>query len=73
MSNWLVVTGITFAVFFTEALIHYNYGIRESRNENMSFKNFQIPKGTSLLTMATIVIVASTISGSLITYTQTKM
>ncbi len=73
MKHWFMVSGITFAVFFTEALIHYNYGILETENKPFTLKNFRFPKGNSLLKISTIVIVASTLSGSLITYAENKL
>jgi len=73
MSNWYIVSGITFAVFLTEALIHYNYGLSESSNQSISFSNFKFPKGNRLLIMAGIVMLASTIIGSLITFTENKL
>jgi len=53
-----------------EALIHYNYGILETVKGNFTWDTFvdefKIPKGKSALKMASIVLVASTISGILI-------
>ena len=43
--HFIVVSGVTFAVFFTEALIHYNYGILESKNMPFKWENFVMPKG----------------------------
>lgn len=52
MKNTLIVSGITFGVFFTEALIHYNYGILETKDIPFSwdsfFEDFTFPKGKSL-------------------------
>ena len=62
---WLV-SGVTFVVFFTEALIHYNYGILESKNLPFAISNFTIPKGKSLLKMSAIVVGASFLSGMVI-------
>ena len=62
---WLV-SGVTFIVFFTEALIHYNYGILESKNMPFKWENFVMPKGKSLVKMATLVVVASVVSGVII-------
>ena len=73
MNNWFIVSGITFAVFLTEALIHYNYGLSDSTNQSINFSNFKFPKGNRLLMMAGIVMVASTISGSLITFAEHKL
>tara|TARA_R110000824_G_scaffold344543_1_gene531152 strand:+ start:1917 stop:2141 length:225 start_codon:yes stop_codon:yes gene_type:complete len=73
MKNWFIVSGITFVVFFGEAIIHYNYGIRESRNETLKLNNLTFPKGKSLIKMSAIVVVASVISGSLVTYVENKL
>ena len=64
--NFLIISGVTFAVFFTEALIHYNYGILESKNMPFKWENFVMPQGKSLVKMATLVIVASVVSGIII-------
>lgn len=68
--HFFVVSGVTFAVFFMEALIHYNYGILESRNLKFSWdtikEDWTMPKGKNLLKMASIVLVASTLSGMII-------
>lgn len=64
--NFIIISGVTFAVFFTEALIHYNYGILESKNMPFKWENFTIPTGKSLMKMTSIVLVASTLSGFII-------
>jgi hypothetical protein len=64
--NFLIISGVTFAVFFTEALIHYNYGILESKNMAFKWENFIMPKGKSLIKMSAIVLVASALSGVII-------
>ena len=64
--HFIVVSGVTFAVFFTEALIHYNYGMLESKNMPFKWENFVMPKGKSLVKMATLVVVASFVSGLII-------
>tara|TARA_R110000803_G_scaffold173093_1_gene235827 strand:+ start:449 stop:685 length:237 start_codon:yes stop_codon:yes gene_type:complete len=73
----LVITGITFAVFMAEALIHYNYGILETVKGNFTWNTFvdefKIPKGKSFLKMASIVGVASFISGELITMAEKNL
>ena len=73
MKDWFVISGITFAVFLTEALIHYNYGINESSNQPISLSNFKFPNGSRFIVMAGIVMVASTISSSLITFVENKL
>ena len=65
-SHFWIVSGVTFCVFFGEALIHYNYGILESKNLPWRISNFTIPKGKSLLKMSAIVVIASVISGMVI-------
>ncbi len=64
--HFWVASGVTFAVFFTEALIHYNYGILETKNLPFNISNFTFPKGKSLAKMCGIVIVASALSGYVI-------
>ena len=68
---WLV-SGVTFAIFFTEAIIHYNYGILESKNLPFSLSNFTFPKGKSLLKMSAIVVSASFLSGYVINSIEQK-
>jgi len=62
-THFVVVTGVTFIVFMTEALLHYNQGISESKRIPLTWSNFSIPTGKKLLHMAGIVILASTLSG----------
>ena len=64
--HFWIVSGVTFCVFFTEALIHYNYGILESKNLPFAISNFTFPKGKSLLKMSAIVVGASFLSGMVI-------
>jgi hypothetical protein len=61
--HFWIVSGVTFGVFFTEALIHYNYGILETKNLPFSLSNFTLPKGKSLMKMGMIVLTASVLSG----------
>jgi len=72
----IIVGVVTFGVFFGEALIHYNYAILETLNKKFDWKdfttNFQIPQGKSLLKMATIVMIASTISSVIIKEVEAK-
>jgi|TARA_R110000751_G_scaffold97182_1_gene189128 hypothetical protein len=71
-NHFWIVSGVTFGVFFTEALIHYNYGILESKDLPFSISNFTIPKGKSLLKMSAIVVVASALSGVIINRMEQK-
>jgi len=77
MKNTFIISGITFGVFFTEALIHYNYGILETKNIPFSwdsfFEDFTIPKGKSLLKMSAIVGVAAVLSGKLISVAEDRL
>jgi len=77
MKNTLIVSGITFGVFFTEALIHYNYGILETKNIPFSwdsfFEDFTFPRGKSLLKMSAIVGVAAVLSGKLISVAEDRL
>ena len=73
MKHWVIITGITFVVFFAEAVVHYNYGIRKTLDLPLTLKNFQIPQGKDLYKMGAIVIVASTLSGGLISFAEKRM
>jgi|TARA_Y100000310_G_C20491296_1_gene719342 hypothetical protein len=70
--HFWIVSGVTFAVFFTEALIHYNYGILESKNLPFQISNFTFPKGKSLVKMSIIVVTASALSGMIISRLEQK-
>lgn len=77
MKHGIIVSGITFVVFFTEALIHYNYGILETKNIPFSwdsfFEDFTVPKGKSLMKMSAIVGVAAILSGKLISVAESRL
>ncbi len=68
-----VITGIVFAVFMTEALIHYS--MAESKSERKTFLDAfkSLPDKNELWTMAAIVMTASIISGLLIGEAERKM
>jgi hypothetical protein len=72
-NHFWIVSGVTFTVFFTEALIHYNYGIMETKNLPFSISNFTFPTGKSLAKMSAIVLVASSLSGYLITALEDRL
>jgi hypothetical protein len=55
----LVVWPVTFAVFFLEALMHYNIG------KGTLNKNFQLPGGRDVAKILVVLFVASAISSSL--------
>ena len=76
MEKWkkqTVITGIVFAVFMAEALVHYS--MAESKSERKSFKDAwkTLPTGSELITMAGIVMMASIISGILISEAEKVM
>lgn len=58
----IIVTGITFGVFMTEALIHYNMGVAQSEGE---FK-LRMPPPKELAKIAAVTGAFSIISGLLI-------
>jgi hypothetical protein len=58
----LIVTGITFGVFMTEAIIHYNMGMAESGGQ---FK-LRMPPPKELAKIAAVTGAFSIISGLLI-------
>ena len=68
-----VITGIVFAVFMTEALIHYS--MAESKLQRKTFLDAfkTLPDKSELWTMAAIVMTASIISGLLISEAERKM
>ncbi len=76
MERWkkeFVVTGIVFAVFMTESLVHYS--MAEAKSEGKSFKDAwkTLPDRNELLKMAAIVMTARIISGILISEAQKVM
>jgi hypothetical protein len=72
MPNFFLVSAITFGVFFAEALIHYNYGILETKHLPVKISNFTFPKGKSLLKMTSIVVIASVLSGAIVAKVEQK-
>jgi hypothetical protein len=61
-----LVTGITFGVFMTEALIHYNMGRMKEENEEGKRVSFQLPPPEELVKIAAVTGAFSVISGVLI-------
>lgn len=58
----LTATLVTFGVFTTEALLHYNLGARKNPNET---RKFVLPPPKDFAKLAGIVLVFSVISGYL--------
>ena len=65
MSDTSTVGMVTFGVFMTEALIHYNTGVADVTGQPFKFR---IPPANQLLKLALIVGAATTVSTSLIAY-----
>ena len=61
-----LVTGITFGVFMTEALIHYNMGRMKEENGNGERLQFQLPPPKELAKIAAVTGAFSIVSGVLI-------
>ncbi len=61
-----LVTGITFGVFMTEALIHYNMGRMKEEDENGVRPQFQLPPPKELAKIAAVTGAFSVLSGVLI-------
>jgi hypothetical protein len=59
----ILVTGITFGVFMTEALIHYNMGVAKKNDERF---RFQLPPPRELAKIAAVTGTFSVISSVLI-------
>jgi hypothetical protein len=62
MMGRILVTGITFGVFMTEALIHYNMGVAKSEG---GFK-LRLPPAKELAKIAAVTGAFSVVSGVLI-------
>jgi len=63
MGDHWVIPAVTFTVFMTEALVHYNTGIASAHGK--AFK-FSIPSGDELIKLGSIVAVATIASTLLI-------
>jgi hypothetical protein len=62
----LLVTGITFGVFMTEALIHYNMGRMKEERAKGEQARFQLPPPKELAKIAAVTGAFSIASGLLI-------
>ncbi len=65
MTRYLV-TGITFGVFLTEALIHYNMGRAKEDRRMGREPHFELPPPKELAKIAAVTGVFSVVSGVLI-------
>jgi hypothetical protein len=65
----IIVTGVTFGVFMTEALIHYNMGKAQNEEE---FR-FELPPPQELVKIAAVTGVFSLLSGVLIGVLQNRV
>ena len=61
-----LVTGITFGVFMTEALIHYNMGRMKEEKAKGEQPRFQLPPPKELAKIAAVTGAFSIVSGLLI-------
>ena len=61
-----LVTGITFGVFMTEALIHYNMGRMKEEKAKGGQAQFQLPPPKELAKIAAVTGAFSVVSGVLI-------
>ena len=66
MMGRFLVTGITFGVFMTEALIHYNMGRMKEENAEGKQPHFQLPPPKELAKIAAVTGAFSIVSGVLI-------
>jgi len=69
MVRGLIVTGVTFGVFMTEAIIHYNMGVSKA---NGQFR-LRLPPPQELAKIAAVTGVFSIASGVLIRNLEQKM
>lgn len=69
----IVVTGIVFAVFMTESIIHYS--MAESKATRQTFMDAfkTLPDAKELAIMAAIVLTASIVSGFLVEAAEKRM
>ena len=61
-----LVTGITFGVFLTEALIHYNMGRMKEDKRMGKEPHFELPPAKELAKIAAVTAAFSVVSGVLI-------
>ncbi len=62
MQKRQIATAVTFGLFMTEAIIHYNYGAHKHTKD----KNFKLPPTKDLVKIAGIVAVFSLLNGYII-------
>ena len=66
MISRFLVTGVTFGVFMTEALIHYNMGRAREEGKNGERTHFELPPPKELAKIAAVTGTFSIVSGVLI-------
>lgn len=72
--NFLVISLITFLIFFIEALIHYNIGRKSNGNHQHKYVqlwngwSIHIPGGMEAVHIACIVMIFATVSGWISAY-----
>jgi len=62
MTKRQLTTGITFGVFMTEAIVHYNLGANRYRDQ----KKFSLPPSSDLVRLAVTVGIFSVVNGWII-------
>jgi hypothetical protein len=72
MLSRFLVTGVTFGVFMTEALIHYNMGRAREDSENGERTHFELPPPKELAKIAAVTGTFSIMSGALISVLNKK-
>lgn len=63
MSNRNIIAAVTFGVFMTEALIHYNVGIAAAKKEKFAFR---VPPVKEIVSLGLIVGTATLVSTAII-------
>jgi hypothetical protein len=75
MIGKFLVTGVTFGVFMTEALIHYNMGMAKNKDKNKNGErhHFKLPPAKELAKIAAVTGAFSVASGVLISALNKKI
>lgn len=62
MNKGQIVTAVTFGVFMTEAIIHYNIGLNGHKEQ----KKFVLPPKDDLIKSAVVTLVFATLNGIIV-------